>query len=183
MTVERLVALLEAYGARPERWPEAERAAAAALLEQSAEARAHRDAAAALDAVLARATTAEPSADLAARIFAGAPRARVVSLARASRPKHLRMVAGVVGLAAAASLALWLVRRPPQHATLGPDVVVQLDDFETPTDALLSALNLDADDSMPEFGCDDPELGCDDPDVAPPSPSSTGAGANEEMQA
>ncbi len=48
----RFIRLLDTHGADPARWPEAERAAALALLERSAEMRAAHDAAAALDAAL-----------------------------------------------------------------------------------------------------------------------------------
>jgi hypothetical protein len=50
MTIDRLQTILEAYGASPARWPEAEREAALALIAQSAQARAAVAAASALDA-------------------------------------------------------------------------------------------------------------------------------------
>ncbi|HYE00512.1 MAG TPA: hypothetical protein VEH84_14095, partial [Alphaproteobacteria bacterium] len=76
MDAARLRALLDAYGARPERWPPAERAAALALLAASAEARAARAEAAALDALLDLAAAPAPSAALVGRILgdAAAPR-------------------------------------------------------------------------------------------------------------
>ena len=52
MTIDRLRTILEAYGAAPERWPEAEREGALALIAQSPEARAAVAAAQALDATL-----------------------------------------------------------------------------------------------------------------------------------
>ena len=52
LSLERAVALLDAYGALPERWPEAEREAMLALLAKSPELRAQRDAAAGLDSLL-----------------------------------------------------------------------------------------------------------------------------------
>jgi len=52
LSLERAIALLDAYGALPERWPEAEREAMLALLAESPELRTHRDAAANLDSLL-----------------------------------------------------------------------------------------------------------------------------------
>ena len=54
MTVERLTELIAAYGADPARWPEAERDAALALIEESAIARGALAEARALDALLAQ---------------------------------------------------------------------------------------------------------------------------------
>ena len=174
MTLDRFAVLLDAYGADPARWPDAERAAARALLDGSSEARARRDAAAALDALLDRAATVEPSSALAERVLAQAPQ----------RPKVIRLrarVVAAVGLAAAASLALWLTWRPGEHRKLEPAAVARLGEYQTQTDALLSAVDLDADDTMPEFGCDDPEVDCDDSDLAEPRPAASRA--HEEMDA
>jgi len=55
MSLDRLKTLLDAYGADPNRWPEAERAGARELLASSAEARAHAGEARLLDSVLAQA--------------------------------------------------------------------------------------------------------------------------------
>ena len=52
LSLERAATLLDAYGALPDRWPEPEREAMLALLAQSPELRAHRDAAASLDSLL-----------------------------------------------------------------------------------------------------------------------------------
>ena len=52
LSLERAATLLDAYGALPERWPEADREALLALLEKSPELRAQRDAAAGLDSLL-----------------------------------------------------------------------------------------------------------------------------------
>lgn len=79
MGLDRFHAMVEAYGGRPEHWPAAERAAALALLAVSAEARALRDEAVALDALLDRASVPAPSPALADRILAQAP---VVASAR-----------------------------------------------------------------------------------------------------
>jgi hypothetical protein len=180
MTLDRLGALLDACGARPERWPDAERPAALALLFASREARARRDAAAALDAMLDRASAFAPSPELADRILAGAPR----GVRPVSRPHRRRVqVAAALGFAAAASLAVWLVRRSELPPTLDPAAVAQLDDYVTPTDALLAATDLDNDDALPVFGCDDPDVNCDDADIPPGRPSAAQPAGLEEILA
>jgi hypothetical protein len=68
--LERFARVLDAYGADAGRWPEAERAAALRLVARSAEARALRDHAAELDALLERAPLAEPSPGLRATVLA-----------------------------------------------------------------------------------------------------------------
>jgi hypothetical protein len=180
MTIERLTELLDAYGAQPERWPDGERTAMRALLERSAEARAHLAAAADLDALLDRAVTAAPAPDLAARILAAAPRRTTVprQAGRRSWPR----LAAVPLLAAAAGLALWLVREPPRPATLAPEVVARLGALDVPTDDLLSSAELGLDDETPSFGCDDPALGCDELD-APPAQRSGRRPIPKEMPA
>lgn len=52
LSLERAIALLDAYGALPDRWPEAEREAMLALLAKSPELRAQRDTVASLDSLL-----------------------------------------------------------------------------------------------------------------------------------
>lgn len=54
ITLDRLQAMLDAYGAEPDRWPAEQRAGAVALIESSDEARAMFEEAAALDGVLDR---------------------------------------------------------------------------------------------------------------------------------
>ena len=71
MNMERLTALIDAYGSDPHRWPEHEREAALALLATSETAQAKLREAATLDALLAvRLPEIEPSAALRARILA-----------------------------------------------------------------------------------------------------------------
>ena len=74
MSVARLAAILDAYGAAPRRWPAAEREAAETLLAASAEARALRDEAARLDRVLTASLAPVPSPALRAAILQAAPR-------------------------------------------------------------------------------------------------------------
>ena len=76
MTLERLRAVIEAYGASAPRWPETERAAAAALLAESAEARALLAAATPLDELLDAVPAIRPTAAMRAAILAAAPRGR-----------------------------------------------------------------------------------------------------------
>jgi len=81
MTIERLREILEAYGAEPRRWPEAERDAALALIGRLPEARALRDGARRLDALL---DEAAPLMDLeldAAGIVARVKTAKVTPMA------------------------------------------------------------------------------------------------------
>lgn len=74
MTMGRVAALIDAYGASPERWPEAERQQALALLAQSAAARELLHQARELDLLLDAAPVAPPSRALEDRIMAARPR-------------------------------------------------------------------------------------------------------------
>ncbi|MFN3212270.1 MAG: hypothetical protein ACE37M_04135 [Henriciella sp.] len=110
--VERVIELIEAYGAEPGGWPEAEREAAAGLIKASPELFEQAlTEARALDQLLMGETLPEPSADLAAAILAGAPnpeRARQSLLGVISSvlfPRGVRWPAG----AALASLVMGLV--------------------------------------------------------------------------
>lgn len=112
MTHERVLELIEAFGAEPMGWPEDEREAARALLEADPDAFASALAEArALDQALALEPVPEPSASLADAILAAAP---VSAPARASLlgglssllfPQGTRWPAG----AALASLLMGLV--------------------------------------------------------------------------
>ncbi len=66
----RLAEILDAYGADPIRWPDAERDEAGALIADSTEAMVLRDAAAALDTVLSAGVAPAPSPELMANILA-----------------------------------------------------------------------------------------------------------------
>ncbi|MEJ2120663.1 MAG: hypothetical protein P8Z76_08105 [Alphaproteobacteria bacterium] len=74
--LDRLSILLDAYGADRTRWPEAERAAAWALIEADDKARALYEDARALDGLLNQASTIEPSPELKAEVLAAASRPR-----------------------------------------------------------------------------------------------------------
>ena len=182
MTLERLRRLLDAYGARPGSWPEAEREAARELIARSPEARGLCEAAAALDALLEHAPAPEPSPALARRILVTAPRPTVLPFPGWSGRSRRRLVAAV-GLAAAATLAVWLMRRPANDRTLEPAALAELGDYETPTDALLAATDADTDDVVPAFGCDDPDVACDEADTSESSPSAIRQPAQKEIHA
>lgn len=131
--LERLRDILDAYGGDPDRWPDAERTPALALLESSADARLLQAEARRLDAALDLLPATEPSAGLEERILAAARRtpqddaahgADVTSLADARvrrdarrAPRRTLVLAAALPLAAAAALALWLARadRAPQQ--------------------------------------------------------------------
>lgn len=182
MTLERLRDLLDAHGARPGSWPEVERESARELVARSPEARALRDAAAALDALLDRAPAPEPSPALFGRVLATAPRPTVIPFPERRRRSGAPLVAAV-GLAAAASIAVWLVRRTDTGRTLEPAALAELGDYETPTDALLAATDPDTDEAVPAFGCDDPDVACDEPDTSESSPAATRQPPQKEMPA
>ena len=75
-SLARFETLLDAYGAEPRRWPADRRAEAEALLRGSPEARALRDAAARLDAMLDAAPIPPAPGDLVGRVLAAAPKPR-----------------------------------------------------------------------------------------------------------
>jgi hypothetical protein len=160
MTLERLSLLLDVYGSHVDRWPPADRRAANALLEVSANARTRLVAAQRLDALLDQVAPPLASASLRERVLASAPRASRPAAPR--WPSRPMLIAAASGLAMAASLALWLVRAPAPGVPLGSDAIAQLGVFDVPTDALLSDTTLGFGDDTPAFGCDDPALGCDD---------------------
>ena len=105
MNRERFFSIVDAYGAEPRRWPEAERAAALAHLEADGEAAARVREAAGLDAVLDESRPLAPSAALRSRVVAAAPRARR-SPARLGwwAPGAGLVAAGVAGLMFGAAL-------------------------------------------------------------------------------
>jgi len=110
ITVERVLEIIEAYGAYPNGWPEEERLSAEAMIgaQQDTFAAALADARE-LDRILAEGAIVEPSADLAARILASAPETpRLGMIARLKDilfPQGTRWPAG----ATLASLAMGLI--------------------------------------------------------------------------
>jgi anti-sigma-K factor RskA len=137
MTLERLRAVIESYGASAARWPEAERTAAAALLAESTEARALVTEAGPLDELLDAVPAITPTAAMRAAILAGAPRAR---LQRADGWRGLIGELGgwrLAGAVLAASLVLGIVSggwlSQGQTTETSPDLLqlAQLDDSVT----------------------------------------------------
>lgn len=102
LDLERFKALLAAYGARPERFPDAERDAALALLQSSEEARTLARAESALDDVLALAPKPELSPGLSRRL-AELP----VVHARPERRSRWAPVFTALGWAAAAAFGVY----------------------------------------------------------------------------
>lgn len=182
MPLARLRALVDAYGANPDRWPADERAAAERLLSTSPEARRYRDAAAGLDALLDLAREPEPPVALRERILAGVtprradaatPIARRHGPLLATRPAGtrrqrttagntvLRRVVPAVLAAAGIVLVLWSVIRT--DGTSPAVTVAEIGIYAVPTDVLLTGPGLDLLDDVPVFGCEGSGLGCLDP--------------------
>ncbi|GAB5457408.1 MAG: hypothetical protein Hens3KO_04380 [Henriciella sp.] len=112
ITKNRVLELIEIYGAEPGAWPEEERAAAIALTEQDPDQFAEAlQLARKLDVALAIETYQEPSQDLAERILASAPKpkrsasSQLLGFFGLFRSKSVRWPAG----ATLASLAVGIV--------------------------------------------------------------------------
>jgi len=169
MSLERLRALLDAYGANPDRWPPGERMAALALLEQSPQAQRWRNASASVDALLDHAPGFEVSTTLIDRILAAAP-TPVPSANRTPPPcRHTtrrvwawRTLAAALPLAAAAAVVLWVWTKPSQTPERANVTLAEMETFDVPTDALLDLPSIQVLDSVPTFGCVGGGLGCVD---------------------
>lgn len=150
MTVDRLRALLDAFGADADRWPADERAAALALIASSVDARALRDEAAQLDLLLDEDPVAAPSDLLVARVLASAPKPA----------RRRRAVGWLVPLAMAAGLAwVWLGRGVMPMAD--PLPIAALGVYEVGSDELLSLSDVAmADDDTWITTCPDDVLDC-----------------------
>ncbi len=109
MSLERLRALFDRYGAAPERWPQTEREAAAALLANSTEARAMQQEAARLDRLLDSIEPPDPSPGLAAEIgkLASRPRGGPMARLRAAWPPGPLLAQPALRLAAFAAVGLF----------------------------------------------------------------------------
>jgi anti-sigma-K factor RskA len=109
MTLERLRAVIEAYGTSAARWPAAEREAAAALVAGSAAARALMTEAAPLDELLDAVPAVAPTPAMRSAVLAMAPRA-IPSLGNGWRA-FIGELGGwrLAGAVLAASLALGIV--------------------------------------------------------------------------
>jgi ferric-dicitrate binding protein FerR (iron transport regulator) len=95
MTLERLLALIAAYGGKPANWPAAERAAAKALLARSPEARAALAEAEPLDTLLDAVPALATSPALRAAVLAGMPQSD--RSGRGNRWQGLRDLLGEFG--------------------------------------------------------------------------------------
>ncbi len=138
MTEERFRALAAAYGADPDRWPDAERSSAAAFLSaRPAVARPILAAERRLDEALAAYAAAEPDSALRARIVAAAPRERRVG-------RVARWLAGAgLGLGLAASCAAGVAA----GFAFAPSSLSHMLGRPAPTGADLSPLASPADDA------------------------------------
>ncbi len=151
MTVDRLRDLLDAWGAAEDRWPADERAAALALIASSAEARALRDEAARLDALLDGDPVDPPSDLLVARVLAAGP--------KPAPARRLRPIRWLAPLAMAAGLAwLWLGRGAPPAPE--PLPIAALGVYEVGSDALLGLSDVAMADDDTWTTCPDDVLGC-----------------------
>jgi len=88
ISIGRLQEIVDAWGASPSRWPEAERSAAEALVAASAEARRLVGEALRLDALLDAAPVEAPSAALMARLMAARPRPVAAAPQRAPETRN-----------------------------------------------------------------------------------------------
>ena len=161
ITIDRLGALLEAYGASPERWPDAERVDAERLVEESAAARTLWEDAAHLDRVLDAVPTAPPSPDLALCVLASAPRRRPTRGWRT-------VLAAAVPLVAAAAVTLWIRTEPAVTKPVVASIPsMAIGEYESPTDVLLGGYTMDVSAAVPSVGCTDSTLGCPRVEGAP----------------
>jgi hypothetical protein len=173
MTLDRFEQLLDAYGAAPARWPDAERSSAEELLARSVVARERWQAAADLDRLLDALRAAAPSAELATSVLAGARRL----------PAPRRVVRFALGaampLAAAAALVLWITGTEQRHL-IGTDklTTIALGEYTSPTDALLRSYTVET--ATPVVGCDDSTLAC--PSFKSTTRGRPPVGAREEVQ-
>src|SRR5262249_54381714 len=152
LTIGRLQELLDAYGARPERWPSGERLAAESLIARSAPARALWDETVAFDHLLDALPAEDAPAGVPAPGLPAAPRRRTAPARRA--------LFALVPLAAAAAIAVWVTRPPaptPDVAGVSP---AALGEYQGPTDVLLEPDGVDEYATVPSIGCDDSLLGC-----------------------
>lgn len=158
ITLERLAELLDAYGGAPERWPDAERAAAQRLVDESVGARTLWEKALHLDRVIDALPSQPPSSSLHAQVLAAMPHRRVARL-------WPRRVMIAVPAAAAAALMLWLAigRQPARQVNVA---ALRIGEYTSPTDVLLEPFAIDMSSTVPSVGCSDSILGCPNIDAA-----------------
>lgn len=118
ISLERLKAILEAYGADSARWPVAEREAALALVRDEPNARALLGQAQALDQALSALNRPEPAVSAFLKRLATIPHAKATATAVRARPAWAGTFAAALGirtlvpqgvaLAAAGMIGVWL---------------------------------------------------------------------------
>jgi hypothetical protein len=172
--------ILDAYGADPDRWPADEREAALGLMREDPAARALSERAERLDRALASLDDAEPSRDLVARVLAAVPSTaramaprRSPSFARGGGRRAMRYAAAALPMAAAAALALWIIRAPEREVPMA-EALAALGTYETPGDELLTTSEVDLF-SDPWVDCPESVLGCIDVDIDASEPRSDAA--------
>lgn len=140
MNPERLATLLDAYGADPMRWPEAERLAAQDLLARSPQALALQQQAAVLDAALDACTLAAPGVALR--------QALLVAASLPQRPNWRDQLAGLWR-----ELGGWRLAAPAFafSVAVGAVLPLVLDDsaVDLPDEDLIAAVQLT--DELPEW--------------------------------
>lgn len=140
MDLQRLGALIEAYGAQPRRWPAAERGPALALLEASPEARQWLAQARSTDALLDGVVARPAPAALRERLLARAPaprrgwRTSLSALWRDLGGWNLAGPALAAGLALGLGMGVGLSPLPPANG-LDDDALYQLAGLEPGADA------------------------------------------------
>lgn len=128
LSLDRFRAILESYGASPDRWPEAERDGALALIAESEEARKLRVAAARLDGVLRHLTPPAPSKalleSLSRQPLPGAARGEAGSSGWRHRGRRLTPawpIGRLAGFAAAALVAFAIGLSVPSPLRIGDE--------------------------------------------------------------
>lgn len=150
MTEARVLELIEAYGPEPSAWPQAERAAAEALLQSQPEAfESALEGARLLDAALAAMPEPQAPAGLAERIIASAPISPApAQLGFMSKVKSWLSVGGSV-IPSASALASAAVGMIVGYGTLG---TVQVAEVNYADEAVYAAFDEGYDFNVGDFG-------------------------------
>lgn len=172
--LEKLIHILDAYGAEEDRWPAEVREELLAFLANSEEGRRYREQASQLDALLDTAPSPRTGTELIDEIVAALPQ----NPKRIRRRQARRILTYATPLAAAAALALWILG--PGAPELLPNsvdgrvaVTAEGDDaeylllassgifsWEMPSDTLFEVDGLDPLNDVPTLTCEENELGC-----------------------
>lgn len=125
MTLDRLRAIVEAYGADPARWPAAERAAGEALLAGSPSARTMVAEAARIDAALDSVPALSPTPAIRSAILAAAPRPAALSFVARLREGWRELFGELGGWQPAGVLAAALVLGIVSGGLMSEDVSLE----------------------------------------------------------